>query len=48
MENETMSAFVTRLKDALRTCDFENYAPESAIVGNVISTSNRLRRRFLH
>ena len=48
MENETMSAFVTRLKDALRTCDFKNYAPESAIVGSVISTSNRLRRRFLH
>ena len=49
MENETISAFVTRLKDASRTCDFENYSQESAIVDSVISkcVSNRLRRRLL-
>ena len=48
-ENETISAFVTRLKDASRTCDFENYSQESAIVDSVICkcVSNRLRRRLL-
>ena len=46
MENETISAFVTRLKDASRTCDFENYSQESTIVDSVICkcVSNRLRR----
>ena len=50
MENETISAFVTRLKDASRTCDFENYSQESAIVDSVICkcVSNRLRHRLLH
>ena len=49
MENETISAFVTRLKDASRKCDFENYSQESAIVDSVICkcVSNRFRRRLL-
>ena len=50
MENKTISAFVTWLKDASRTCDFENYSQESVIVDSVICkcVSNRLRRRLLH
>ena len=49
MENEIISVFVTRLKDASRRCNFENYTPEPAIVDRVISkcTSNRLRCRLL-
>ena len=50
MENETISAFVTQLKDASHTCDFENYSQESAIVDSVICkcVSNRLRHQLLH
>ena len=49
MENEAISSFVTRLKDASNTCDFENCTPESEFVDSVISkcTSNRLRCRLL-
>ena len=47
IENKTISAFITQLKDASHTCDLKNYAPESAIVDSVISkcTSNRLRHQ---
>ena len=44
LENETISAFATRLRDALCTCDYEHYSPDPAIVDNVVSKclSNRL------
>ena len=49
IENKTISAFITWLKDASHTCNLKNYAPESAIVDSVISkcTSNRLRHQLL-
>ena len=49
-ENETISAFVTRLKYLSKTCDFGNYSTDNAILDQVISkcTSNNLRRRLLN
>ena len=48
-ENETVAAFVTRLKDAARTCDFAHYTSDAAIMDQAVSKccSQKLRRRML-
>ena len=47
-DNEKISSYVVRLKELSRTCEFDYYTSEDAIVDQVIKcTSNKLRRRFL-
>ena len=47
--DEITSAYVTRLKDLSRSCGFDTYSSDSAVVDQVITKckSNRLRRRLL-
>ena len=48
-ENETIAAYITKLKDKALTCKFDEYNTDNAIMDQVIHKciSNKLRRRLL-
>ena len=47
--NESVKSYVTRLREAAKNCEFENYSIDAAVIDQVIekTSSTKLRRKLL-